>query len=91
MEAGAGDEPGDVDERPDVFLRRRRIHHDDAAATRALGAEVAAKARIAGGEAKARRIDAVPRRDRVEPRRECDRAGRIGPFDAGGRCDGGSH
>ena len=32
VQAGGRDQAGDVDERPDVFLRRRRVHHDDAAA-----------------------------------------------------------
>ena len=32
VQAGGRDQAGDVDERPDVFLRRRRVHDDDAAA-----------------------------------------------------------
>ena len=63
-----------MDERTDVFLRRRRIHHHDTAAAGTVGAEVAAEAGIAGGGAKAGRVDAMARRDAVEPRREGQRA-----------------
>ena len=55
VQAGGGDQPGDVHERPHVFLRRRRVHHDEAgAAAVAIDAEVAAKAGVARRRAQAR-------------------------------------
>ena len=46
MQAGGLDRAGDVDERPHVFLRRRRVHHDEAAPASTIDAEVAPEARV---------------------------------------------
>ena len=70
VQAGGGDQSGDVDERPHVFLRRRRVHHHQAGAVAAVDAEVAAKAGVARRRAQARDDQAVARgaRRRARPR-----------------------
>ena len=72
------------DERPHVFLRRRRVHDDDAAAADAIGAEVAAKARVARRRAQRADDDAVARADTRQPGGERVGARRVGPGDDGG-------
>ena len=48
-DAGGGEQVGDVDEGFDVFLRRRSVHDDQAAALLCIHAEIAAKAGVGRG------------------------------------------
>ena len=48
-DAGGGEQLRHVNERPHVFLRRRRVHHDQRAAGGAIEAEIAAEAGIGRG------------------------------------------
>jgi hypothetical protein len=83
VQAGLGDQAGDVDERPHVLLRRRRVHDDDAAAALEVGAQVAAKARVARRRPEAGDDQAARRGDRGEPGGEGVPARRVGPGNRG--------
>ena len=66
VQSGRGDQAGHVHEGTNVFVVGRRIHHD-AAAARPVDAQVAAKARIAGGRAQGGRQQTVGCRERCQP------------------------
>ncbi|MNQ29216.1 hypothetical protein D3C85_425260 [compost metagenome] len=59
VHAGLGQQAGDLDERPAVFLRRRCVHHDQAAHA-VLPAKIAAKAGVAARRGQLRRTGRTP-------------------------------
>ncbi|MNC05672.1 hypothetical protein D3C75_531630 [compost metagenome] len=59
VHAGLGQQAGDLDERPAIFLRRRCVHHDQAAHS-VLPAEIAAKAGVAARRGQLRRTGRTP-------------------------------
>ena len=64
VQAGAAAiRPRDPHERAHVLLRRRRVHHDEAAASGAVDAQVAPKARVGSTRCAASRRQAVARCD----------------------------
>ena len=88
MQPGGGGEAGHVYERPHVFLWRRRVHHDQAAAVGGGGvgvqAQVAAKARIGRSGGQAVEAQAVARRDGGDPALEGRLARGMAPDDLRG-------
>ena len=68
---------------PHVFLRRRRVHDDDAAAAFEVGAQVAAKAGVARRRPQARDDQAARRARPRRARRRRRAAGRVGPGNGG--------
>src|SRR3990167_11295082 len=88
MEAGGRFAPRHVDERPHVLLRRRRVHHDAAAAVGAAHAQVAAEAGIGRGGRQRGQVQSLGQRQRGGPAPEGRFTRRVGPGDGGGGRDG---